>query len=295
MASRREEFVVGIDLGTTHSAMASSPRSRKGIEVLPIPQLVGPGEVASLPLLPSALYLPSEGELPEGATRLPWGEPEWVAGEWARRLGARIPSRLVFSAKSWLSHPGADSTAAILPWCAPDAVERISPVEASARIPSHLRAAWEEAHPDRPPSQQAVVLTIPLASGRRPLRGLPALGRAGRGGADLAGGGLRADRLPPAGGLGRGASRPPAFAAGGGADHPGLLRRGGARTHRAGGAAGGPGEIPPPRGAASRLLRLSAASRRRGGEAPRWAATRPRPRRRRWHHRLHPDPRGAAR
>lgn len=163
MASRREEFVVGIDLGTTHSAMASSPRSRKGIEVLPIPQLVGPGDVASLPLLPSALYLPSEGELPEGATRLPWGEPEWVAGEWARRLGARIPSRLVFSAKSWLSHPGADRTAPILPWGAPEEVSKLSPVEASARVLSHLRHAWESQRPNHPLSRQEVILTIPAS------------------------------------------------------------------------------------------------------------------------------------
>lgn len=159
----RKDFVVGIDLGTTHSAIAWSPKGREAVEILPVPQLVGPGEVSALPLLPSAIYLPGPGELPEGATRLPWGERPWVVGEWARRLGARIPSRLVFSAKSWLSHPGADRTAAILPWGAPDEVERISPVEASARILSHLRAAWEEAHPDRPLSQQEVVLTIPAS------------------------------------------------------------------------------------------------------------------------------------
>lgn len=159
----RKDFVVGIDLGTTHSAIAWSPKGREAVEILPVPQLVGPGEVSALPLLPSAIYLPGPGELPEGATRLPWGERPWVVGEWARRLGARIPLRLVFSAKSWLSHPGADRTAAILPWGAPDEVERISPVEASARILSHLRAAWEEAHPDRPLSQQEVVLTIPAS------------------------------------------------------------------------------------------------------------------------------------
>src|SRR5690606_30032072 len=116
----------GIDLGTTHSAVAYGPRRREAIEILEVPQLVGPGEVAGLPLLPSAIYLPGEAELPAGATRLPWAEPDYVMGEWARRLGARIPSRLVASAKSWLSHPGADRRAAILPWGASEGVEKIS-------------------------------------------------------------------------------------------------------------------------------------------------------------------------
>ena len=52
MAARQQAFVVGIDLGTTHSSLAYSPRGREAIEVLAVPQLVGPGEAASLPLLP---------------------------------------------------------------------------------------------------------------------------------------------------------------------------------------------------------------------------------------------------
>lgn len=163
MAARREDFVVGIDLGTTHSAVAFSPRGREAIEILEVPQLVGPGEVARLPLVPSAVYLPGEAELPEGATRLPWAAPDYVVGEWARRLGARIPTRMVASAKSWLSHPGADRRADILPWGAPDEVPKISPVEASARILAHLRQAWESQYPKHPLRTHEVVLTIPAS------------------------------------------------------------------------------------------------------------------------------------
>lgn len=164
MASKKSGFVVGIDLGTTHSAVAFSPVGKMQIEIFPIPQLVAAGEVAPLELLPSAVYLPAEGELPEGATRLPWGdEGPFVVGDLARRQGARVPGRLVASAKSWLSHPGVDRTAQILPWGAPEGVPRISPVEASARILAHVRAAWDAAHPKAPLAQQEVILTVPAS------------------------------------------------------------------------------------------------------------------------------------
>src|SRR5690606_36475878 len=97
------------------------------------------------------------------ATRLPWAARDYVVGEWARRLGARIPTRMVASAKSWLSHPGADRRADILPWGAPDEVPKISPVEASARILAHLRQAWESQYPKHPLRTHEVVLTIPAS------------------------------------------------------------------------------------------------------------------------------------
>jgi len=157
------KFVVGIDLGTTHSAVAFAPVGRRAIEVFAVPQLVGPGETAALPLLPSAIYLPAEGELPAGGTKLPWGEPPYVVGELARRLGAKVPDRLVASAKSWLSHAGVDREAAILPWGAPADVPRLSPVEATARILAHVRAAWDHAHPDAPLRAQELIVTLPAS------------------------------------------------------------------------------------------------------------------------------------
>src|SRR5256885_2025157 len=113
------KFVVGIDLGTTHTVVAASPVDRAQIEVFPIVQLVAAGEVAALALLPSFLYTPAEGELIEGATKLPWSlsggaaaaaaaRVDWAVGEFARRQGAQVPGRLVYSAKSWLSYAGVD-------------------------------------------------------------------------------------------------------------------------------------------------------------------------------------------
>src|SRR5512145_780679 len=145
-------FLVGIDLGTVNTALASVDLAREGdlagaIEPLEIPQLVAPGEVRGRRLLPSCAYLPGP-ELPAAGLRLPWGERPVVVGELAREQGARVPGRLVTSAKSWLANARADRTAAILPWGAPEGVPRISPVEASALYLGHLRDAWEAAHPD---------------------------------------------------------------------------------------------------------------------------------------------------
>src|SRR5512133_748589 len=132
------KYLVGIDLGTSNCAMAFTEPA-KGPEApvvdFPIPQLRRAGEIAALPLLASTLYLPGEHEMAPGATRLPWTEHGViVVGELARWQGTRVPGRLVTSAKSWLCHSGVDRYAPILPWGAPPDVQKLSPVDASARL-----------------------------------------------------------------------------------------------------------------------------------------------------------------
>lgn len=163
MAAR---FLVGIDLGTTNSALAfvDTATRRRTIETFPVPQLVSEGRMGERPTLPSALYLAGTHDVPTGALALPWaGDGREVVGELARLQGARVPGRLVTSAKSWLTHGGVDRTAAILPWGAPDDVPKLSPVAASARYLAHLRGAWDHAHPDAPLAEQDVVLTVPAS------------------------------------------------------------------------------------------------------------------------------------
>ena len=163
-------YAIGIDLGTTHSALSyvdlQASDGEKTVDgVLPVPQLTAPGTVEALPLLPSFLYLPHPDELAPGELGLPWnaqGEG-FVAGEMARSRGATTPIRLVSSAKSWLSHPSVDRRAAILPHDAPEEVARVSPLEASTRYLAHLRQAWNAAHPDAPFDQQQVTVTIPAS------------------------------------------------------------------------------------------------------------------------------------
>jgi hypothetical protein len=162
-------FSIGIDLGTTHCALAYTDMGASDGEntshgVLDIPQLTAPGAVEAQPLLPSFLYLPHRDELPAGELSLPWsGEQTWVVGELARSRGATTPIRLVSSAKSWLCHPGVDRRAAILPSDAPDEVARVSPLDASVRYLTHLREAWDFANSDAPFNQQDVTVTIPAS------------------------------------------------------------------------------------------------------------------------------------
>jgi hypothetical protein len=128
-----------------------------------VPQIAAPGEVVARELLPSFVYLPSPHEAARGAFAVPWGDPEYVVGAYARDRGAQVPGRLVSSAKSWLSHPGVDKRGQLLPAGAEAEVPRISPVEASARILRHLRDAWDAAHPGESLADQAVTLTVPAS------------------------------------------------------------------------------------------------------------------------------------
>src|SRR5712692_1863695 len=167
-------YLIGIDLGTTNSALAYVDLQRKSkggrpeIQTFPIPQLVAPSELASRPLLPSLIYLPGAHDLPAGSVALPWDPSRaYAVGEFARNHGARVPGRLVTSAKSWLCHSGVDRSAPILPWGAPPDVARISPVEASARYLRHMAESWNfaMAH-DRPEDRrekQTGFLTVPAA------------------------------------------------------------------------------------------------------------------------------------
>jgi hypothetical protein len=167
-------YLIGIDLGTTNSALAYIDLSRAGrtgrpdVKPFPVPQLVNPGEVKDRSLLPSFLYLPGAHDLPAGAAALPWDPVRnYAVGEFARNHGGKVPGRLVSSAKSWLCHPGVDRSAGLLPWSAPPDVPRVSPVEASARYLRHLVEAWNfrmaKDRPDDRLEKQAVVLTVPAS------------------------------------------------------------------------------------------------------------------------------------
>ena len=74
-------FVVGIDLGTTNSALAyadtaeTTPEAPATIRALSIPQVVAVNEVGERPVLPSFLYLAAPKEFPTGAVDLPWKAP----------------------------------------------------------------------------------------------------------------------------------------------------------------------------------------------------------------------------
>ncbi len=164
--------IIGIDLGTTNSVLAyldiTGAEQDGQIQILDIPQLVNPGEVAAQAFLPSFLYIPSEVDFPQDSLHLPWERHSpFVIGELARKRGAENPLRLVASAKSWLSHAGVNRTAPVLPWRSPDDVPKLSPVDASARYLEYLRSVWDTRLVGRASApalaEQDILLTVPAS------------------------------------------------------------------------------------------------------------------------------------
>src|SRR5690242_1683327 len=137
-------FSIGIDLGTTNSALAYAPlNSDAPPEILPIQQWETAETLVEEAMLPSFLYLPEDALAQQLSSNVPRSQA-WVVGRLARSRAGEIPGRVVRSAKSWLGHHTADRAAPILPWGSEDIGpdQKISPVRASALILNYLRSAW---------------------------------------------------------------------------------------------------------------------------------------------------------
>lgn len=175
-----KRFIVGIDLGTTNSAVSyvdlaeadTDPKSSRGnignrIKIFRVLQATGAGETDSLSVLPSFLYIPGKYDLSDDAVQLPWHRAdENFVGAFARDHGAKVPARLVSSAKSWLCHGNVDRRARILPWGSGDEVQKISPVEATAAYLSHIRRAWNSGRGEQEElylENQMIVITVPAS------------------------------------------------------------------------------------------------------------------------------------
>lgn len=161
-------YSVGIDLGTTHCVVAyqdlTASEAERTVQVLPIPQLVAPGNLAERPLLPSFIYLPHPQEFTAEDIRVGWPVGDGlILGELARQLGSKTPARLVSSAKSWLSHNMQDAREAFLPLEAPEDVTKLSPQEATTRYLNYLRQAWNAKFPEDPLEQQVITITVPAS------------------------------------------------------------------------------------------------------------------------------------
>ena len=162
------QYIIGIDLGTTNSALAYTPATpdteRAEVNIFRVPQLVNPGELAQLDLLPSSLYIPGPNEFVEGALALPWNDrPRYITGLLAKNRGVENAGRLVGSAKSWLSNQSADPSQPLLPLAAPEGVQKISALEASTQYLLHLRCAWDAAHADAKLAEQTLLITVPAS------------------------------------------------------------------------------------------------------------------------------------
>jgi len=138
-------FSLGIDLGTSNSAIALSRIESESTQIVEITQALGPNRVGEKPTLPSALYLPHPDEFPEGAFPLPWraawrGDP--IIGHFARDHGALAPDRLITSAKSWLSNPHVDPRQRVLPWKSEIKEEKRSAFDCSRMCLEHVKESF---------------------------------------------------------------------------------------------------------------------------------------------------------
>ena len=145
------KYIVGIDLGTTNTTLSFVDSSEIGEEAdsvpvreYAVPQVVAPGSVEPRATLPSAVYVAGGKELPPASLHLPWRAEDKIAiGQFAREQGAKIPTRLIHSSKSWLCHGGVNREERILPWQSPEEEAKRSPAEVATMILNHLREAWD--------------------------------------------------------------------------------------------------------------------------------------------------------
>ncbi|NOX34608.1 MAG: hsp70 family protein [Deltaproteobacteria bacterium] len=174
-----KQYVIGIDLGTTNSAVSYVDMSllkndipgkryiekKNLVKIFNIPQLTGHGEFTKIPVLPSFLYIPGKYDISKEVLKHPWKKREDLfAGRFARDHGSKIPSRLVSSAKSWLCNQKTDRKAKILPWGS-EGFEKVSPVTATSEYLLHIKNAWNHFVRDEDQflENQFVVITVPAS------------------------------------------------------------------------------------------------------------------------------------
>lgn len=165
--SEGPRYLVGIDFGTTNCTVAymalKEGNDNGDICQWAIPQLVAPGEIEALPLLPSFIYFPLDEELAKGAATLPWlSSRHYCVGLYARERAAELSSRVIASAKSWLCHAGVDRRSPLLPDGGDSSLPLMSPLEVVQAILTHIHEAWD-ATMAVPLAEQQLLITVPAS------------------------------------------------------------------------------------------------------------------------------------
>ncbi|MCS7008406.1 MAG: Hsp70 family protein, partial [Chthoniobacterales bacterium] len=157
MSPTQPKFFIGIDLGTTNSALAYSPIPTENdpppsVQVLPILQPATEDTQIVSTLLPSFLWLPPQSDT-------------WTVGALARSRQPQMPNRSIRSSKSWLAHTSADRRANIFPLGSHDIPShlRLSPVSAATLLLQHLAKEWERQNPPHKFSDQNITITVPAS------------------------------------------------------------------------------------------------------------------------------------
>ena len=144
--------IVGIDLGTSHSSLATIDDEGEA-RLLAIPQLSGPHETIQDDLLPSVYF----ENLEYKNLSLPWQNNPPILGRFARDLAIASPERAIVSAKSWLCYKGDLRLPPKADW------NGLTAKEVSTLILKHLLSAWENEHGEAKESIGTLALTVPAS------------------------------------------------------------------------------------------------------------------------------------
>jgi molecular chaperone DnaK (HSP70) len=162
-------FSLGIDLGTSNSAVAADNFESDEASIVEITQILRPNQIGESSTLPSALYLPHPDEFPADALQLPWVNDSrtTIIGHFAREHGALMPDRLVTSAKSWLSNFHVDPRRPVLPWRSEIKEPKLSAFDCSRLYLEHLKEGFLYAEQLQGRtwdlSEGQIVLTVPAS------------------------------------------------------------------------------------------------------------------------------------
>ena len=157
-----EQFV-GIDLGTSNSAISLWSREDQQSQIIPIPQMENPDFISAKELLPSVVYFPLENEQNQFNVSPPWQEGNQLSlGSWAKQRGPLVPDRFVRSAKSWLCQKNISRSEPILPWDSSIST-KISPVDASQAFLEYLKEAFQHQRGSSLGPNDTVVITVPAS------------------------------------------------------------------------------------------------------------------------------------
>lgn len=136
-------YAIGIDLGTSNSALSYSIKGDETIHTLEIPQWHSEDTWVSRQTLASMIYL-RDGDKPVEVKDFPIDpgpNSRYTLGEYARKIASQRPDRVVHSAKSWLNSPHHPADSKNLPYDS-DLSDKISAIEAGKALLSYLKEAF---------------------------------------------------------------------------------------------------------------------------------------------------------
>ncbi|TNF65501.1 MAG: hypothetical protein EP298_12320 [Gammaproteobacteria bacterium] len=161
----QNRYLIGIDLGTTNIALSyyDLKKPNQPIQLFKIPQIVAPGQIAELTLLPAYYLYAKDALFKLSDVVMPWQKSKAIIGHLAKELASNYPNLSISSAKSYLSHPVMNIESPFLPLGSHEVDAKISPFEVIIHYLDYLKGAWNHQYPNDLLENQVVVITIPAS------------------------------------------------------------------------------------------------------------------------------------